>query len=161
MGYSTFTYKYFSTELGKEFTLELSKENCPEEVIAFIQEDDHRIELQDRYDSEHESYSFQRRMQKAQEDDSDFEDPITQIPSHYDQAETDYDESETRRQCEEELRSHLKDLTPAQQELYARVNFDKVPQADIAKEDGVSRAAVFNRFAKINERLTRLCRKDI
>ena len=68
-------------------------------------------------------------------------------------SDTDAEADFLRKADSDELRSAIKELTPGQQRLVEQVYFLGKSCADIAREEGVSKVAIFNRLQKIHAQL--------
>lgn len=145
--------------------LEVGKNGVTEELLIFLDEDDHDTDLQDRYDGENADYSFQNKQlaYSKNQDDEKATDPINEIvDKNADPFDFLFPEEEVPNEQLLQLISAMEKLTDAQRDLIydhfgARKTLEEIRQEEITSTGKyVSQQAFSNRLKKI---ITRLCKE--
>lgn len=143
--------------------LEVGKDGVTEELLILLDEDDHDVDLQERYDTENADFSFQNKQTAHDCDPARISNPLTEIvDKNADIFAVLFPEEETVGETMVQLIAALDKLTDAQRDLIyehfgARKTLEEIRQAEIAttgKE--ITQQAVSNRLKKI---IARLCKE--
>lgn len=143
--------------------LEVGKDGVTEEMLIFLDEDDHDVDLQERYDTENADYAFQNKQASHDCDPAKISDPLTEIvDKDADIFASLFPAEESVDETMAQLIAAMDKLTDAQHDLIyehfgARKTLEEIRQAEIAatgKE--ITQQAVSNRLKKI---ITRLCKE--
>ena len=157
---STTSYTYYPAE-GKPVTISLGDEGVTEELIVFLHSQDNETHLQERYQEENTDYAFLHKVDRYVLDPENEENPFDLIPDeNSDVWDVLFPEEEDFSARLERLQGILPLLTDAQRDLIYRLYGEKKTLAEIAREDGVSRAAVFDRQKKLMNRIRKLMAED-
>lgn len=145
--------------------LEVGKDGVTEELLIFLDEDDHDTDLQERYNDDNADYSFQNKQLtycKNQKDEN-ATDPINEIEDkHADPFNLLFPEEEVTNEQLLQLISAMDNLTEAQRNLIydhfgAKKTLEEIRQSEITSTGkDVSQQAFSNRLKKI---ITRLCKE--
>lgn len=145
--------------------LEVGKDGVTEELLIFLNEDDHSTDLQERYNDENADYSFQNKQlanYKNQEDEN-FTDPINELEfKNADIFDSLFPTEEKPSELLLKLISVMDKLTDPQRDLIyehlgAMKTLEEIRQAEIASTGiNVTQQAVSNRWKKI---ITRICKE--
>lgn len=145
--------------------LEVGKDGVTEELLIFLDEDDHDADLQERYNDDNADYGFQNKQIaycKNQKNEN-VTDPINEITDKQaDPFDLLFPEGEVPNEQLLQLISVMDKLTEAQRNLIydhfgARKTLEEIRQAEITSTGkDVSQQAFSNRLKKI---ITRLCKE--
>ena len=159
-------YIFWDPEANKETTFyyEIGKDGITEELAILIDEDDHRQDLQERYDREKADYDFQNKQRHHDEDEQEFaQNPVESLLANgADPQEILFPEDETPNELLFLLMEAMDKLTDAQKNLVfdrygAMKQLEEIRQEEIAETGReVSQQAVSNRWKKI---IARLCKE--
>jgi len=145
--------------------VEVGKDGVTEEILVFLDEDDHDSDLQERYIDENADYGFQNKQldyHKNQEDEN-LTDPINEIEDkHANPFDLLFPKDEALNEQLLQLISAMDKLTEAQRNLIyehfgARKTLEEIRQAEIdSTGKDVSQQAFSNRLKRI---ITQLCKE--
>lgn len=153
---STTAYTYYPAE-GKPITVSLEDEGVTEDLIAFLHASDHEAHLQDRYQEENTDFGFLNQAARCVSDPDHEENPYDRIEDkNSDVWEVLFPEDAVLSGQLERLTEIMSGLTDSQRDLIHRLYGEQKRPADIAREDGVSKTAVFNRQKKLMDRIRKL-----
>ncbi len=157
---STTTYTYYPAE-GKPVTISLGDEGVTEELIIFLHSQDNAAHLQNRYQEENTDYSFLHKAARYDLDPEHAENPFDLIEDeNSDIWNTLFSEEAEFSDRLQRLHEILPLLTDAQRDLIYRLYGEKKTPAEIAREDGVSKAAIYERQKKLMNRVRKLLKSD-
>lgn len=140
------TYRYYFVD-GKSQEIVVSDEVTAEDISFLHQLDDEEVDRERR-----ENYRVPIHYEEY-----DFDDENDDLPTNpfLIDTKTPWDEMNREKVLIREtlilqrLHIAISELTPLQQELIQRIFYEGKSQADIAREDNVSRMAITNRMKKI------------
>jgi len=157
---STTTYTYYPAE-GKPVTISLGDEGVTEELIIFLHSQDNEVHLQNRYQEENTDYAFLRKAARYDLDPEHAENPFDLIEDeNSDIWKTLFSEEAEFSDLLQRLQEILPLLTDAQRDLIYRLYGEKKTPSEIAREDGVSKAAIYERQKKLMNRIKKLLESD-
>jgi len=157
---STTTYTYYPAE-GKPVTISLDDEGITEELIVFLHSQDNEVHLQNRYQEENTDYAFLRKAARYDLDPEHAENPFDLIEDeNSDIWKTLFSEEAEFSDLLQRLQEILPLLTDAQRDLIYRLYGEKKTPSEIAREDGVSKAAIYERQKKLMNRIKKLLESD-
>ncbi|MDD4688540.1 MAG: hypothetical protein PHE51_02185 [Eubacteriales bacterium] len=145
--------------------LEVGKDGVTEELLIFLDEDDHDTDLQERYNNENADYSFQNKQFAycRNQEDENATDPINELEDKQaDIFDSLFPTEEKPSELLLKLISAMDKLTDAQRDLIydhfgARKTLEEIRQAEITSTSKeVSQQAFSNRLKKI---ITRFCKE--
>lgn len=157
---STASYTYYPAD-GKPITITLDDEGVTEELIIFLHSQDNETHLQNRYQEEHTDYAFLHKTRRYDMDPEHEENPFDMIPDeNSDVWSALFPEEKTLSSKLERLREILPLLTDNQRDLIYRLYGERKTPAEIAREDGVSKAAIHDRQKKLMNRIMKLMSEE-
>jgi len=157
---STTTYTYYPAD-GKPVTISLDDEGVTEELIIFLHSQDNDTHLQDRYQEENTDYAFLHKTARYDLDPEHEKNPFDLIEDeNSDIWKTLFSEEAEFADLLQRLQEILPLLTDAQRDLIYRLYGEKKTPSEIAREDGVSKAAIYERQKKLMNRIKKLLESD-
>lgn len=157
---STTAYTYYPSE-GKPVTISLDDEGVTEDLIIFLHAQDNETHLQDRYQEENTDYAFLHKAARYDLDPEHAENPFDLIEDeNSDIWNTLFSEEAEFSERLQRLHEILPLLTDAQRDLIYRLYGEKKTPTEIAREDGVSKAAIYERQKKLMNRVRKLLESD-
>ncbi len=157
---STTTYTYYPAE-GKPVTISLENEGVTEDLIIFLHAQDNETHLQDRYQEENTDYAFLHKAARYDLDPEHAENPFDLIEDeNSDIWKTLFSEEAEFSDLLQRLQEILPLLTDVQRDLIYRLYGEKKTPSEIAREDGVSKAAIYERQKKLMNRIKKLLKSD-
>jgi len=156
----TYTYTYWDEEIKDYVTITITpgQDGVTEEYIILLKEFDHEADLGDRYEKENRDFATENKKAKFSVSPEDYVgDPIENLgtcktdPAFL----VDYDPNETT-PLVQQLLALMPELEPQQVDLIYAVYGARRQLTEIAKEQGVSVAAISNRLKKIHTRIKKL-----
>lgn len=162
-----YAYSTWDGEHNRNVThyLEVGKDGVTEELLIFLDEDDHDTDLQERYNDDNADYSFQNKQLAycKNKEDENVTDPINEIEDkHADPFDLMFPEEEVLNEQLLHVIFAMDKLTEAQRNLIyehfgARKTLEEIRQAEITSTGkAVSQQAFSNRLKKI---ITRFCKE--
>ena len=150
------SYNYFHTSVEDNsktvsIKVEVGKDGVTQADIDILLAFDYEEHLQEDHDQRNLDARFYSKRQHFKDDDRD--DPFDELP---------YVEPEEHEMTEDEkaVRAAIETLTPDQQRLLYDIYGSCRLRADIAREEGVSRAAITQRENRALERLKKALTRD-
>lgn len=157
---STTTYTYYPAE-GKPVTISLDDEGVTEDLIIFLHSQDNETHLQDRYQEENTDYAFLHKAARYDLDPEHAENPFDLIEDeNSDIWKALFSEEAEFSDRLQRLHEILPLLTDPQRDLIYRLYGERKTPTEIAREDGVSKAAIYERQKKLMNRIKKLLESD-
>jgi len=157
---STTTYTYYPAD-GKPVTISLDDEGVTEELIIFLHSQDNDTHLQDRYQEENTDYAFLHKAARYDLDPEHEENPFDLIEDESSNIwKVLFSEEAEFSDRLQRLHEILPQLTDAQRDLIYRLYGERKTPTEIAREDGVSKAAIYERQKKLMNRIKKLLESD-
>ncbi|MEG1639982.1 MAG: hypothetical protein RR284_03550 [Ruthenibacterium sp.] len=160
-----YAYITWDSETSHDVThyLEVGKDGVTEDLLIFLDEDDHDTYLQERYDGEYSNYRFQNKQDVHHCDPANTSGTIEEIADkNADIFAALFPAEESRNENLARLIVAMEKLTDAQRDLIfehfgARKTLEEIRQTEIAATGkDITQQAVSNRLKKI---ITRLCKE--
>lgn len=156
----SYIYWAWSEEHKKEIPIRLTpgENGITKDWVIFLDGIDHDEDLGDRYEAEHRSDQYENceAVKRDSEGELHRQDAAELAAPYSDPQEILYGDPIPENPDIEKVRSVIEELTPAQIDLIFTIYGDVKQAVDIAREDGVSKAAITNRMAKIQKRVAKL-----
>ncbi len=156
----TYTYWRWDEESKKNLpiTITAGQDSVTEEHIIMLNELDRAAGLGDRYEQENRDYSTENKKSKLESDPDDcIGDPIENLGTRKtDPAFFLEEKSDEPNPLVEQLLTLMEKLTPQQIDLIYDLFGSQRQLTEIAKEEGKSVTAIYNRKSKIIARLRKL-----
>jgi DNA-directed RNA polymerase specialized sigma24 family protein len=156
----TYTYWHWNEEAKKTLpiTITAGQDSVTEEHIIMLNELDHAANLGDRYEQENRDYETENQKLKNESDPDDcIGDPIENLSTRKtDPAFFLEQASDEPNPLVEQLLILMEKLTPQQIDLIYDLFGSQRQLTEIAKEEGKSVTAIYNRKSKIIARLRKL-----
>jgi hypothetical protein len=158
---TTYIYWRWDEEAKKNLpiTITAGQDSATEEHIIMLNELDHAADLGDRYEQENRDYGTENKKSKLESDpDECIGDPIKNLEtSATDPAHILFEEkADEPNPLVEQLLTLMEKLTPQQIDLIYDLFGSQRQLTEIAKEEGKSVTAIYNRKNKIIARLRKL-----
>ena len=155
-----YTYWHWDEEAKKTLpiTITAGQDSVTEEHIIMLNDFDHAADLGDRYEQENRDYGTENKKTKLESDPNDsIGDPIENLGTRKtDPAFFLEQASDEPNPLVEQLLTLMEKLTPQQIDLIYDLFGSQRQLTEIAKEEGTSVTAIYNRKSKIIARLRKL-----
>ena len=156
----TYTYTYWDAAAKKEVSITLTsgQDGVTEDYIILLKEFDHEADLGDRYEKENRDFDTENKKVRNSENPEDYAaDPIENLGTcKTDPAFMIEQESSEHNPLVQQLLTLIPELESQQVDLVYAIYGSLRQLTEIAKEEGVSVAAISNRRNKIIARLKKL-----
>ena len=158
---TTYTYTYWNEEAKKSLSITITagQDGVTEEHIIMLNESEHAADLGDRYEKENRDYETENQKSRHESNPNDsIGDPIENLQSNApDPSHILFEEkADEPNPLVEQLLTLMERLTPEQINLIYSIYGECRYLADIAREEGCSTQAIYNRKSKIITRLRKL-----
>ncbi len=156
------TYTYWSWDEESKKTLPITitagQDGVTEEHIILLNDFDHAADLGDRYEQENRDFGTENKKSKLESDPDDCTgDPIENLGTRKTDPAFFLDQkADEPNPLVEQLLTLMEKLTPQQIDLIYDVFGSQRQLTEIAKEEGKSVTAIYNRKSKIIARLRKL-----
>jgi|GEM_PF-1418504 hypothetical protein len=157
---TTYTYWHWNEEAKKALPLTITagQDGVTEEHIILLNEFDHAADLGDRYERENRDYSTENQKSRYESDPDDcIGDPIGNLGTRKTDPSFIFEQDVDKpNPLVEQLLTLMEKLTPQQIDLIYDLFGSQRQLTEIAKEEGKSVTAIYNRKSKIIARLKKL-----